>query len=149
MKAIFLDIDGVMNSTKSSHRLYLQGYGYFNGIPVPETVGPLNKIIAMTGAQIVISSSWRKKTNIFGLEYLLFLTGVRGEIIGVTPTIHNVERGVEIQEWLDTDGKDATHFVILDDSTDVAHLTEHHVKVDDNVGLTFANAEKAIEILTK
>jgi hypothetical protein len=150
MKVIFLDIDGVMNSEQSTIRLYHKGYGYYNDIPVPETVGPLNKIVAMTNAKIVISSTWRKLTNIHGLGYILFLTGVRAELVGTTPVIHNVERGVEIQAWLDQhQGEEVTHFVILDDDRDVAHLDDHFVHVDCKVGLTFDDADKAIDILNK
>lgn len=148
MKVIFLDIDGVMNSQNSVKRLYKEGHGYFNDIPVPETIGPLNKIVSATGAGVVISSTWRKLMNLQGLSYVMFLCGFKGELLGTTPVIHNVERGIEIQRWIDSRAtKKITNFVILDDDSDMAHLTNHHIKVNNKVGLTFADAERAIAIL--
>jgi hypothetical protein len=54
-----------------------------------------------------------------------------------------VRRGIEIQTWL-TGAAPAhqprfgpvTHFAILDDDTDMEHLYDHLVKVDDLQGLT-------------
>jgi hypothetical protein len=148
VKVIFLDIDGVMNSMRSMHRLYHAGHGRFNDIPVHETVGPLNKIIKHTDAKIVISSTWRKLHNSFSMAYILFLCGVKGEVIDSTPVIHNKQRGFEIKTWLEQ-RDDIEAFVVLDDDSDMDDVRDHFVKVNNKMGLTYKNAEEAIEILTR
>ena len=68
MKIIFLDIDGVLNSEnhgKELHKLLEQGKmsekKYYDtwDLPYEGTLLSLKKIVDETGAQIVLSSSWR------------------------------------------------------------------------------------------
>ena len=154
MKIIFLDIDGVLNSNKSIIQFNENGYGgYFNDLPVKETIDPLNKLTDLTSAKIVISSTWRKLHNILSLSYIFYLCGIKAELIGVTPIVHNVQRGVEIKNWLESPSiigggvTEVTNFVILDDDSDMEPLMKHFVKIDNRVGLTFNDVNKAIKIL--
>mgnify|MGYP001563591591 CR=1 FL=1 len=50
---LFLDIDGVLNSTTCAQRF--KTFDTFG----PENVAALNRILELTGADIVISSTWR------------------------------------------------------------------------------------------
>src|ERR1700709_1279552 len=53
MKVIFLDIDGVLNST---HTANPRSFPY---IVDPELVTRLKDVLAKTGAEVVLSSTWR------------------------------------------------------------------------------------------
>ncbi len=54
----------------------------------------------------------------------------------------------EIQRWLDTAHTAVGGFVILDDSSDMAHLGDMLVQTDSNAGLTMRDAQLAIEKLS-
>lgn len=161
MKVIFLDIDGVLNSTKSIKKNKSTDYGRFYDNPSMESIRALNQIIAKTGAVCVISSVWRLGCDWMNIWRILDLCGFDGEIIGSTP-INNKGRGSEIAQWLidEASGDNLTvtrneirpveSYVIIDD--DVFDITEkgqkkHIIKTDSEVGLTGKDAEKAIKIL--
>lgn len=64
MKVIFLDIDGVMNSTEEMIALYNQhGSSIDNTLPSPTKCKLLKQLVEETGARIVLSSSWRLSLN--------------------------------------------------------------------------------------
>jgi hypothetical protein len=169
--AIFLDIDGVLNSSRLFKRLRntestKEEIGfvteiankYYPGFPLdalvndlrsidPICVGHLNQIIGATEAQVVVSSSWRFSHPIIGLQKLLEYRGFKGLAHDITPVnLGNDIRGYEIQAWLDLhSGVD--RFVILDDNKDMLHLRSHLVLTDKSVGLTRKDAKKAISVL--
>ena len=155
MKVIFLDIDGVLNSDKSTEDNYETHGHYHSMIPHEMHVKWLNYITNKTDASIVISSTWRMGcSNIRVLSHLLYLCGVTGDVIGLTPKLNNQERGNEIQSFLDNYSNSSiqnkfpiTNFVILDDDSDMSHLKTHLVLCDELIGLTKSDAEKAIKIL--
>jgi hypothetical protein len=55
-------------------------------------------------------------------------------------------RGLEIQDWLDNH-PGVTDFVILDDSSDMAHLMPKLIQTDDATGLTQAHVAPALRLL--
>lgn len=130
----------------------------------PNAVDNLKKIIDETGADIVISSSW-KSFGISELEDMWQDRGLPGKLIGITPNtvsdemllsadLDNMElfsiRGTEIKEWLTKHGKHVSHYAIIDDMDNM--LTEqrlHFVKTDPEIGITVDDAEKAIMILNQ
>lgn len=63
MKVIFLDIDGVLNTERKVKEVYdndnLDSHDEFGRLFDENSLYWLNKIIDETGAEIVISSSWR------------------------------------------------------------------------------------------
>ena len=60
MKVIFLDIDGVMNCQEEMLELYHKnGSSSDNTLPSPTKCKLLKKLVDVTGAEIVLSSSWR------------------------------------------------------------------------------------------
>ena len=67
-------------------------------------------------------------------------------VIGRTPYLSAHERGEEIQDWLDNDGKkyDIEEFAILDDDSDMAHLydTPHFIQTDGKVGFDYRKKEE-------
>lgn len=164
-KVLFLDIDGVLNTkwwyTQMDRNTPKDKYGYAFD---PNAVDNLKKIIDETGADIVISSSW-KSFGISELEDMWQDRGLPGKLIGITPNtvsdemllsadLDNMElfsiRGTEIKEWLTKHGKHVSHYAIIDDMDNM--LTEqrlHFVKTDPEIGITVDDAEKAIMILNQ
>ena len=161
MKVIFLDIDGVLNVASKNR-------DEFGQIFTERFVNNLSFIIACTKAKIVISSTWRMR----GLDWIKQLWEHRnlpGEVIGITTDcakliakekfeFHDqVERGHEIQEWID-EHPELSSYVILDDDNDMlqsqrfrfvrtANNINHPDCEDRGYGLTKTCAEKAIRIL--
>ena len=146
---VFLDIDGVLNSVTWSRTRPRPSSDNFD----PSAVARLNRLIEATGAAIVVSSSWRQ----YGEEWVtkaLKNAGVLAPIIGCTPILDDgstimraLPRGKEIQAWLDA-WPDVETFVILDDEPDMVHLRRRLVRTDQEVGLTDADVDRAIAMLT-
>lgn len=120
MKVVFLDIDGVLNHCDTRHNV---SPTTTEPLPIPiapECMVRLNRLIAETGAKIVISSSWRLFARWQDLGPALVRHGLVGDVIGETPDLPNdktwlanwearkgkpfefdhLERGWEIGEWL-------------------------------------------------
>ena len=153
MKVIFLDVDGVLNSVETTTLCY-----GFVGID-DEKVAKLRRIVEATGAQIVLSSSWKhdwephdkEKQNKFGdyidqklKKYLL-------SAVDKTNESDSERRGEGIIKWVGTHEVDS--FIILDDEWfDFKELglqsrvikTEFY---DEHGGLTNDHVALAIELL--
>lgn len=156
MKVIFLDFDGVLCNRESINAGYkartAPGQDPYRAHP--DCVAALNRIIEQTGAVIVVSSTWRKCKNPRAtMAETLKRWNVNGTVIDVTPELCGAEynykrRGSEIQLWLDTYTRHKIEsFVILDDDADMGNLGHHLVRCDMGVGLTVADADKAIVML--
>lgn len=163
-KIIFLDLDGVLNVIE-------QGYDEFGQIFHPHFVDNLRWIIDETNAKIVISSSWKAS----GLKFLKDMWKKRnypGEIIDITPNVvdvvergtcefyDEVDRGFEIQQWIDDNISNIESYCIIDDDNDMlpsqmknfvrtANNNSHPDCVDIGYGLTKICSEKVIKILNK
>ena len=162
-KVIFLDIDGVLNTkcwyTQMNGNTPKDKYGYTFD---PRSVANLKKIIDETGADIVISSSWKS----FGLSELEEMWQDRelpGKLIDITPNSVSDEmllnadldhmelfhiRGMEIKEWLDKHGKNVSHYVIIDDMDNfLPEQQSHFVQTDPEVGITNDDVKKVVHLL--
>jgi hypothetical protein len=164
MKIIFLDFDGVLNSTRSfitSKRGTPNGrWSTLDEMNIatidPVSVGLVNDLAERTGAEFVISSSHRKyfmKHNEIDLPRLRQYfrdVGIEGNIIGATPRNYRPysTRGDEIKEWLDGFLEPIEAYVILDDDSDMLdnQLTKF-VKTCSENGFLFEHYLKAMEIL--
>lgn len=162
MKVLFLDIDGVLNP----HERMATGYC---GI-CRERAGHLNRILAtVPDAHIVISSAWRYmilngSMTLRGFEFLLLIHGVccHGRLHGHTcadgdiceePPHDDMEawreiglamRAGQISRYVAEHG--VVRFAVLDDlPIDVPNL----VLTQSGIGLTAAEADKVIELLTE
>lgn len=162
MKIAFLDVDGVLNVIPES-------FDEFGGTFHQHFVDNLKTVIDETGADIVLSSSWRIK----GLQAIRDMWRKRnlpGNILDITPDLSyheeqsdgtfrwkRVKRGEEIKAWLDRH-KEVSSYVIIDDDTDMLQSQKtRFVKTSDNInhtdfvdagfGLTKECAKKAIQIL--
>lgn len=126
MKIIFLDIDGVLNSRKcykEHQHPPLNPYGQLDLCPIYcERLGSfLNQ---NPDIQIVVSSSWRRVNSLGQLKQKLSdALGINPDrIIDTTPAL-GIERGHEIQFWLDKQSERPLSFCILDDDDDMEHLS--------------------------
>lgn len=162
-KVIFLDIDGVLNTgrwhAQMGGNIPRDKYGYTFD---PNAVANLRKILDETGAEIVISSSW-KSFGLFELEEMWQDRALPGKLIGITPNSVSDEmllnadldhmelfsiRGMEIKEWLTKYGKHVSHYVIIDDMDNMLQEQRpYFVWIDPEVGITEGNAAQAIMIL--
>ena len=164
-KVIFLDIDGVLNTkwwyTQMDSNTHKDKYGYAFD---PKAVANLKNIIEETGADIVISSSWK----CFGLSQMEDMWNERnlpGKIIDITPNsvsdelllnadIDSIEmfhiRGEEIKEWLSKHGKRISNYVIIDDMDNMLpEQQSYFVQTNPEVGITKEDSEKVINILNR
>lgn len=145
-KLLFLDIDGVLNSTQSAHyymRLKQQAYEEF----CPIAVSNLNYIIdKIPDLKIVISSSWRIGKDFEHLKTVLHSLGVNVKpIIDMTPIVFSGDRGHEISMWLEVNVRQGCKMVILDDDNDMGYLQDALIQTDYQVGLSWIEVEKILK----
>ena len=168
---LFLDFDGVLNT--SSYQQYLREKGEktsdgFGPLFDPAAVQALGKILeAVQDAVIVIISSWKDIHSFVGIREMWIERDLPGSVYAVTPSTMNDDllvanladpesfrqvegstKGKEIAVWMA--GHDALEepFVIIDDNDRfLPWQREHVVKTNPEVGLTAADAEKAIRLL--
>lgn len=155
-KVLFLDIDGVLNSTRSmvAYSLLFKKHAEVKYEFDPVSVLLLKRVVQETGCSIVISSAWRITYSLEDLR-IIFRDHCDWEdigeiIIGMTGTSANAHRGGEIQEWIDDNTVGVTNFkyAIVDDNSDMLnHQFKRFVKTDCNVGLDVKSYEKLLELL--
>lgn len=112
-------------------------------------IDALKFIVSKTQANIVISSSWRKiDRHIKYLEAKLAEHSLN--IYDVIDSSHLINRGAEIQHWLNQHRHiEIESFIILDDDDDMGELSRFLVKTAWKTGLTMDIALKAISKLNK
>ena len=135
MKVIFLDIDGVLNT--NSDREILN-----------DKLKLLSELVSKTGADVVLSSSWRygwnqselnqPGTRIYRLKQLL-----KDNDIVIKDTIGlDLTKSMQIKNYLNTNM--ISNYVVLDDEPiDTANL----VKTNAEQGLTQSDCQKASQLL--
>lgn len=140
MNYLFLDIDGVLNSTRS--------YLALNGFPrptQPETlkthndpvaVGLIRRLCKIAEAKVILSSSWRHSMPLATIGELLELP-----IIDQTPTLATTDtsdslRSREILEYLDAHSE-VVDFAIVDDMPMGNKLRSRAVRTSEYEGLTY------------
>lgn len=149
-KIIALDIDGVLNHAGWwVPSAGLDPEQFYRAQFDPAAVRRLNAIVKATGAEIVLSSSWRHGHTIEEVQSYLDHHGFTGKLIDTTalsPT-NCASRGEEIALWLaeaDCEGR----CVILDDSDDMLpEQLPYFVHTSYETGLTDADVVRAIQIL--
>lgn len=108
---LFLDIDGVLHPVETGYSFSSK---FFSHLPLLEEL-----LREFTSVDIIISSDWRRAESIEQLQRY-FSADIRPRIIGATPQIdpdlavHN-RRQLEIQAWLDGNGRSDAEWVALDD----------------------------------
>ena len=135
MKVIFLDIDGVLNTNSdreiSNDKLKL-----------------LSELVSKTGADVVLSSSWRNwwnnpKTNIPGSFITKWKKQFLDNNLSITLTTElECPKNLSIEKFIIR--HDVKCFIVLDEEpTDISNL----VQTNGNVGLTQSGCQKAVHLL--
>lgn len=174
-KIIFLDIDGVLNHNAwykwvISHPEFLKEGG--NKDIDPRSVERIIKICDETGARIVMSSSWRLwefYQTLKNLNRIRDLRPILDYMIGITERSEDRLRGQEIKYFLnscikgnfmtvsgynlkkaDVEISQFPKYIILDDDTDMLEEQQpFFLHIDDRVGISIKDVEKAIKILNE
>lgn len=146
MKVLFLDIDGVLN------RL---GMVYPSVVSKPidsDLASRLNRILLLTDARVVISSTWRHLIHnghydLYGFAHMLKTHGIHADVIGITGPSNGEGRGKQIRNWLRENLTIKDYVVLDDDDTEMSWHGERYIRVNSTTGLTDANVAEAIKIL--
>lgn len=164
-KIIFLDIDGTLNSRK-----YITKVDFLFDDPQyqidPEAVERLNAITSLTGASIVVSSTWRhafyelnppgnfvrgkpvlKRFNLKELQDCMASYNIEAFVLDAT-TYPDIGRSSEIRLWLEEHHIDLVtgEYVILDDEI-LEGFEGHTVRTIFEDGLQDSHVRKAVTIL--
>lgn len=130
MKYIFLDIDGVLTTISESmdtdNLLYWKDNSWAKKLNVhypfnEECVKILNDILKETGAEIILTSDWRKHKTLEQLDIIFKNNGVIKSPIDITPNYRdhysNFEyaRSIEIVHYIAENTIDINNIVVLDD----------------------------------
>lgn len=156
---VFLDFDGVLNHTdwfKTRRERRKPDDWRWDSLSFDRVcVERLNRLLAQTGARVVVSSSWRTGPYRGGretlrapqwLESLLRRHGFDGLVLDVTPNLGGM-RGDEIRAWLGARAEPGAAFVILDDDGE-AELDGRLVRTDFRAGgLLDVHVDRAIRML--
>lgn len=108
---LFLDVDGVLHPIRADYSFSSK---FFSHLPLLEEL-----LREFESVEIIISSDWRLAESIEQLQRY-FSDDIRHRIIGATPQIDpgvavRHRRQLEIQAWLDGNGRSDAQWVALDD----------------------------------
>ena len=148
---LLLDIDGVMvvgNSWKKPEFLN-DGFPVFN----IQASKALNKIISVTNADILLTTSHKSNYSIVEWENIFTLRGIKFNSIYTLPENKtHLSRKEEILNWV-TNFKELPNFIILDDDKSLNGLPKfvknRLVQTNASVGLTIELVNEALEIIAK
>ena len=160
MRCIFIDIDGVPNNRE----FFRTSVGAPDDAIDPAAIERLSRIVRATGAEVVVSSTWRCGKSVDDLTETLRRAGFVGVVRDKTPDFlpdPAAVRGDEIQSWLDDYAQKVSEclsdwaktkyavgsFVILDDDSDMVHLSHRLVQTSFATGLLDEHVKKAIAML--
>jgi hypothetical protein len=140
-KIVFCDFDGVLVPFASVDKKRRPA------VADPGCIANLNNLVSQTGAEIVLTTSWRTKSSFEKLVDCMKGWGFVGKIIGSSPVLCDM-RGLEIQKWLMHANMPIESFVILDDlDMRVDPLTDFLVKTWPLSGLTAGDVAIAVSKL--
>lgn len=146
MKVLFLDVDGVLNRLSFGP---MESEGLRSWIE-PALAARLDAVCAATGAQLVMSSDWRRGNTLEELRAHLGAAGVTTPLLATTPILHR-GRWKEIAAWLDEwkrgGGEEVERFAIVDDGFGMGELEAHFVRTSPQHGLDEYAAAALIELL--
>lgn len=142
MKIIFLDIDGVLNCEDGFKSKICTERDDYGMLFYPPSERLINKLIDETSAKVVISSTWRM-SGLDQMQWMWKSRGMSGDVIDITPRLDHRIRGVEINEWLKSNGfrqcfwseeiqkkymeeSSIENFIIIDDDSDMLYNQRQH-----------------------
>ncbi len=143
MNVLFLDIDGVMNTTKThvllgnSSSLQERPELYFDPLALS-----FIKAISNKGVKIVLSSTWRIGKVIPDIQKKFSF-----ELFSKTDWIVDGCRGDEIKRWI-VNNPEVKNYVIVDDGNDMLpEQLDNFVHICKNEGITYKDMTKICFIL--
>ena len=158
MKVIFLDIDGVLNSI--SCKVKIEGFDFVED----EKVALLKEIIDLTGAKVVLSSTWRygwyamehiENPDEGDLRDIRMFEALRDklldfdiELLGYTEDFER--HGAEISAWLKNwQGEPIEAYAVLDDmgGNEIQPHCKYLVQTSMTHGLQAKYIKKVLKIL--
>ena len=157
---VFLDVDGVLNDLEILRNFSaeaamlpesLSENERFEKIHIlmlnPVLVARMRDTVREVGAEVVLSSTWRRHFSPEQMKSMLAERGWEGApIIGVTSTVSDRDlRGEEIQDWMGQFGG-GRPFVIIDDDDDMLP-GQPFVQTDSAIGFAPEDQVKVLDIL--
>ena len=139
-KFIFLDIDGVLNNTASmANSVYI----------IPEKASLIQLICILTGAELVLSSTWRMGETLDSIKQYYYKHGIPSNLWAGLTDSRGPQRGDEIERWLKKEAGEHYNYCIVDDDSDMTDEQKdgHFVKPHHFTGLTIKNAIEIVKIL--
>ncbi len=153
MKIIFLDIDGVL-VTRNSIKYQLLNFPDDTSIHFSKkAIKNLNKLVWLTKAKIVISSTWRLFHSLEELQNIFKEQKIKGEIIATTSvekaTVEeDIPRGQKITDWL-REHTNIEKYVIIDDDVQADCIQYHPFNcVETSYKRGFSPEDRLNEALT-
>ena len=147
MKLLFLDIDGVLNcaGTFATREQRILGRYFLDRAMIAR----LDRVIEATGADVVVSSCWRRGDDGRSVGSILSAAGLcnRAAIVGETPHLGATPRGREIAAYLAASQPFPDTIAIVDDDDDVGYLRPYLVQTDWARGLDDQVERELIEHL--
>lgn len=147
MKAIFLDIDGVLNSDE--HTAFIKSFISYDDTMIEpfddECLHNLKYIVDETDAKIIITSIWRLFPDyLYILMNKLEEYGLDKNVISLTISNKYKDKLQEIAVKLKKLG--ITEYVVLDN--DKTLNLDRHIITNNVTGLTEIDAKQAVKILS-
>ena len=145
-KILFLDIDGVLNSKIYYKYIYKpeEGHSRFD----PYCVVLIKRLVEEFSLKIVITSTWRN-----GIAERLMNELEESKLVPYlhedwhTPILRPVNRGMEIQLWLEEHPK-AKDYIIIDDNENLfEYQLNKLVKTDSYAGMAQLQYQQARNLL--
>ena len=155
MKAIFVDVDGVICTERSLNIALEKDQEIYNMEFDARTLKYLKKLQDRTGAELVLSSSWRDGIGSDDPETKAIMDNLFGRmeengtpLSHWTPLIYQGGRDDEVTAWLKDNPCEA--YVIFDDNEyfrESPELERHFVYIEDSQGIDLWDYLKALRIL--
>ena len=150
-EVIFLDVDGVINSWNSQQRDFEVKLNLKTLRFDPTCLENLRVLVERTGADLILSSSWRFDDDALGAAPLINLEArlaEKGMRLAGRTGCTLAWRDDEINAWLQ-EHPDVESYVILDDVNDNfrGDNLRRWVATNEGIGLTSEDVQKAEKIL--
>ena len=143
-KVIFLDVDGVLNSSTYIEKCWKKTGNSFFCYQVPfdvKCVKRLAKLVKKTDAMVVLSSTWR--LDKISMEIVAARLYEYGVIIEDKTPFMNSDRGYEILSWLKQNPSISVDDVLIidDDIEDIVNVFPERniVKTNFRTGFSYLN----------
>ena len=157
MKALFLDIDGVIATPASMQKSYMLGREPQNMLFDSMALMYVGRLVELTGAKVVLSSTWREDLDTKDplLRAIMDnlcrqLEAIGAPLFDVTPKVLGGDRSAEIAAWLDEHPCES--WAILDDLARFEQRPDicegHLVRIEDSGGIRHQHYLKALAALS-